>query len=680
MGRRLVGARSGALGWLTGVVLLTPMVSTAPEASAATGSYLEPGSISIEDRNFNKKSTGSVSVPGSGEATPYPSTVAISGVAGTIVDLDLQLELTHPHPHGMDLLLVGPGGQQAVVMSDAGATDLTPAALTLTLDDEAESALPNSTGALVTGDYRPANHEPGDTFPAPATASTAGSALSVFDGIDPNGTWSLYVVGDGAAAGGTLTRWTLDFDTNHVSDPYPSTISVSGLPVGILDVDVTLHSFDHQQVSDVDVMLVGPGGQRAILMSNTGAPPPGGQVAATDLTLTFDDQAATKLPKTGSYGAGTYFPSDYGFSDDDFPAPAPDRVGAQTLSVFNETNPNGTWRLFVLDTHHDYQGDVSGGWSLQINTTDAPATPAITSPAGESIDRDGAVDFAGTAPAGSTVRVLEGGAQRGVTAASATGAWAMVLAGVPDGTHTYHAVASDSFGNTSGSSAPVTVVVDQTDPVGSVKIDGDASRTGRTSVTLSVSASDPAPGSGVTQMRFSNDAVTWSGFEPYAASKGWSLPGADGTKTVYAQFADRAGNLSVAASDTIVLDTSGSGPGPGTSATDTSSPRVTSTKPAHRATGTKRSADVRAVFSERMSAASINRLSVRLLAPDGSRVKARISYDNASRAVTIDPRTKLARATTYRVVISSVRDLAGNVLDQKPKAGTQPKRWRFTTR
>ena len=59
----------------------------------------------------------------------------------------------------------------------------------------------------------------------------------------------------------------------------------------------------------------------------------------------------------------------------------------------------------------------------------------------------------------------------------------------------------------------------------------------------------------VTQMRFSNDGTTYSAAEAYATSKTWTLSAGDGTKTVYAQFQDAAGNWSTAATDTIVLDT-----------------------------------------------------------------------------------------------------------------------------
>jgi len=94
---------------------------------------------------------------------------------------------------------------------------------------------------------------------------------------------------------------------------------------------------------------------------------------------------------------------------------------------------------------------------------------------------------------------------------------------------------------------------DTTAPTGSILINGDAAFTTSTAVTLTLSATDA--GSGIAQMQFSNDNVTWSAPEAYATSKAWTLTTGDGIKTVYARFIDNAGNVSIAYNDTIILDT-----------------------------------------------------------------------------------------------------------------------------
>jgi hypothetical protein len=53
-------------------------------------------------------------------------------------------------------------------------------------------------------------------------------------------------------------------------------------------------------------------------------------------------------------------------------------------------------------------------------------------------------------------------------------------------------------------------------------------------------------------MRFRNGGTTtWSSWVDYSTSHEWTLSAGAGTKTVYVQYRDRAGNLSAAASDTI---------------------------------------------------------------------------------------------------------------------------------
>jgi hypothetical protein len=56
-------------------------------------------------------------------------------------------------------------------------------------------------------------------------------------------------------------------------------------------------------------------------------------------------------------------------------------------------------------------------------------------------------------------------------------------------------------------------------------------------------------------MRFSNDGILWTDWEPYATTKSWTLTEGDGQKTVHVQYRDRARNVSTSYRDTIILDT-----------------------------------------------------------------------------------------------------------------------------
>lgn len=96
--------------------------------------------------------------------------------------------------------------------------------------------------------------------------------------------------------------------------------------------------------------------------------------------------------------------------------------------------------------------------------------------------------------------------------------------------------------------------MDTTPPAGSIAINGGASYTSTTTVTLNLSATDTT--SGIAEVRFSNDNTTWIPWEAYTDSTLWTLTIGDGTKTVYYQVKDQAGLVSDTYFDTIVLDTS----------------------------------------------------------------------------------------------------------------------------
>jgi PKD repeat protein len=120
----------------------------------------------------------------------------------------------------------------------------------------------------------------------------------------------------------------------------------------------------------------------------------------------------------------------------------------------------------------------------------------------------------------------------------------------------------DGAGNKDHSSAAeATLYYDATPPTGALLVNNGEERTVIGLVTLSVSVKDEG-GSGVYEMRFSNDAQSWSPWEPIAELRqGWDLSqfgGEDspGVKTVYAQFKDQAGNVSTTVSDTIVFQPS----------------------------------------------------------------------------------------------------------------------------
>jgi hypothetical protein len=145
------------------------------------------------------------------------------------------------------------------------------------------------------------------------------------------------------------------------ASPYPSVINVAGFANGrILDVNVTLHGFSHEDPNDVHVLLVATQlpNNDVTLMSGVG-----GLANVQNLNLTFDDQAANFLgiPLV----TGTFKPTSADTLDP-YPDSGPSPSGNVSLAVFNNGNPNGTWQLWVADDSSGATGSIGGGWSLQI--------------------------------------------------------------------------------------------------------------------------------------------------------------------------------------------------------------------------------------------------------------------------------------------------------------------------
>ncbi|KKT93430.1 MAG: S-layer domain protein, partial [Parcubacteria group bacterium GW2011_GWC1_45_14] len=122
-----------------------------------------------------------------------------------------------------------------------------------------------------------------------------------------------------------------------------------------------------------------------------------------------------------------------------------------------------------------------------------------------------------------------------------------------DGTYVITATITDEAGNTTDKT--LNLSWDTQAPNGSLTIGEGGEYSTTSSVTLSITADDGA-GSGVSDMRFSNDNSIWSDWEGYAATKeSWTLSSGDGSKTVYVELRDGAQNVSQAYQAAVTLDT-----------------------------------------------------------------------------------------------------------------------------
>lgn len=165
----------------------------------------------------------------------------------------------------------------------------------------------------------------------------------------------------------------LDHQPAH---PYPSTIQVTDAPKeNVSKISVTLHGLSHHFITDVAVLLQGPGNQKVVLMSQAGSIL-ADQNSVTNLTLTFDPEASQSINNYESLQSGVYRPSHFA---KDLIFPQLDSAYEAGLEVFRDMgNPNGLWSLYVLDTQNPDAGQIQGGWTLSIQTTNM--VPLATAP------------------------------------------------------------------------------------------------------------------------------------------------------------------------------------------------------------------------------------------------------------------------------------------------------------
>ena len=452
------GIASASFGW-----------TVAMASGSVTQSFSAPGLIVINDV---------------AAATPYPASINVAGMTGTISKVVVQFTgLTHTFPADIDAQLVGPLGQKIMLMSDAGGSvDISN--INLTFSPAAATLVPYNT-TIPAGAYLPTNYAYGsdvnDTFPAPAPNYPFSVNLTDLNGTSPNGAWKLFVRDDGAgdigqiangftltitttgagggntppvvsnpgaqttalstsvslpigatdANGDTLTysatalppgltinsgtgvisgttpnapvsytstvtvsdgrggvtstsfSWTVAAASGSVTQtfsapgmitindvaaatPYPVSLNVAGMSGAITKVVVKFNGLTHTYPADIDAQLVGPLGQKVMLMSDAG-----GSVGVSNINLTFDAAAPASVPYNAGIPTGAYLPTNYAYgsdTNDTFPAPAPNYPFSLNLNDFNGTSPNGAWKLFVRDDGASDVGQIANGVTLTITT------------------------------------------------------------------------------------------------------------------------------------------------------------------------------------------------------------------------------------------------------------------------------------------------------------------------
>jgi hypothetical protein len=210
----------------------------------------------------------------------------------------------------------------------------------------------------------------GATIPG-ATTSTL--LLAAVDCLD-SGTYNVHITD---SAGEQLDAGPADLDVipRNITIPsigiasvYPAQIEVASWPGTVSAVDIVISGFTHDRPDDVDMLLVTPTGKKIMLMSDAG-----GTIAVSGLTLTFSASATASPPDQGPLVTGTFLPINYAEQETSFPPatganPSPPAGPyIDSLSDLAGTNPNGTWRLYVVDDTSLKGGFISGSWCLILH-------------------------------------------------------------------------------------------------------------------------------------------------------------------------------------------------------------------------------------------------------------------------------------------------------------------------
>jgi uncharacterized repeat protein (TIGR01451 family) len=140
------------------------------------------------------------------------STVNVAGAGTFLCGVTVNANVTHTFAADMDITLLGPSGS-SVVSTDNGAGNDNVFNGTL-WDDNANpgGAVPYTANNGLTTDQTYANL-------VVATPLVPEGAFGVFQGIDPNGTWTFQVVDDLAGDTGSIDAWTLNVTTCECQIP-----------------------------------------------------------------------------------------------------------------------------------------------------------------------------------------------------------------------------------------------------------------------------------------------------------------------------------------------------------------------------------------------------------------------------------------------------------------------------
>lgn len=278
-----------------------------------------------------------------------------------LVDIDVNVDIAHPQVNNLRLTLIAPDGTRMPLVTNLPNPVISGLNFTPTFDDQAAQAI-NAGTAPYLGRFRTQFN----------TLSAVGGShalsgvwtLEVRDSVNP-------VTGDTPAS---INSWSIDIlpssklaevplAINDLSQAESALLIAGALPNSVVDGLRVSVSIQHPVARELDLFLIGPNGQRLPLSLGNG-----GNTANAYLNTTFVDSAAQSITTAAAPFNGSFRPQ-------------------QPLSGFNGINPNGYWRLLVVDRGTDTPLITEGtlvSWSLEVST----ATINVTIGPGNPMDQD----------------------------------------------------------------------------------------------------------------------------------------------------------------------------------------------------------------------------------------------------------------------------------------------------
>ncbi len=173
-----------------------------------------------------------------GNPTGFSSSLNVSGVAGNVVSLDVYLNISGGY-NGDLYVFLSYNNQSAILLNRVGRSLTSPfgyddAGFSIVVRDSAATDVHTYggvNGGTLTGAWQPDGRTVSPQLVFDSSPRTA--MLGTFNGMNPNGTWTLFVsdMAGGPGSQSTLVDWSLD--VNPVPEPVNVALGAFGLLAGL---------------------------------------------------------------------------------------------------------------------------------------------------------------------------------------------------------------------------------------------------------------------------------------------------------------------------------------------------------------------------------------------------------------------------------------------------------------